>query len=142
MNTLKSPPKPDWYFTLCGPLERRVRHSPELSFTIVAVPHDYHVEYSIYDIEGFGEGEARGVYDRPLWHQAGAAIYPSTVDTLEEAEPYLHGSVKWDGCSNWHFDMQDRVMLHGCSRENVQRFGDVMTLCWDWTAELCPHWNA
>lgn len=118
-----------------------VRHSPELEFTIVAKPNDYWVNYKIYDIAGWSEGETQGVYDVPMWHKAGAISGMDTVETLDEAEPYLHGRVKWDGCSDWHFDEQDRLMLHGCSRANVQRFGDVMALCWDWTAELCPHWN-
>jgi HNH endonuclease len=36
----------------------------------------------------------------------------------------------------------DRVMLHGCCKADVQRFGDVMALCWDLAAEMCPAWNA
>ena len=124
------------------PLERRIRHSEPLGFTIVAEPHEYYVEYTIYDIEGWSEGNVAGVYDVPNWHRAGADTHPDFVKTLEEAEPYLHGSVKWDGCSNWHFDEQERVMLHGCSRADVLRFGEVMAMCWDWTAELCPHWDA
>lgn len=124
-----------------SPLQGLVRHFLDLRFTVVAVPHSHWVEYTIYDIEGFGEGDTKGVYDRPLWHKAGDPCSPSPVDTLGESEPYLHGDVKWDGCSNWHFDQQDRVMLHGCSRGGVHRFGEVMARCWDWTAELCPNWD-
>lgn len=121
-------------------LQRHIRNVPELSFTIVAEPHDYYVTYTIYDIQGFEEGETKDVFDKPLWPRAGAMSSPDPVDTLEESEPYLHGDVKWDGCSNWEFDEQERVMLHGCSRSDVQRFGDVMAMCWDWTKEICPRW--
>lgn len=121
-------------------LQRHIRHVPELSFTIVAEPHDYYVTYTIYDIQGFGEGDTKDVFDKPLWPRAGATSSPDCVETLEESEPYLHGDVKWDGCSNWEFDEQERVMLHGCSRKGVQRFGEVMAMCWDWTKELCPNW--
>jgi len=114
-----------------------IRHSQELGFTIVAVPHSHHVEFTVYDVEAWQEGEKSGVFDMPLWHKAGTGSYPAPVDTLDEAEPYLHGSVKWDGCSNWHFDEQDRAMLHGCCRKDVLRFGEVMALCWDWAADLC-----
>jgi hypothetical protein len=62
-------------------------------------------------------------------------------DIYEPDDRYLHGNVKWDGCSNWHFDAQDFVMLHGCCREDLQRIGDIMALCWDFTAILCPEWN-
>ena len=127
---------------VAGTLDRHVRHSCELDFTIVAEVHEYRVHFTIYDIEGWQEGDTKGVYDSPGWHRAGSGTHPDFVDSLDDAQAYLHGEVKWDGCSNWHFDEQDRVMLHGCSRANVQRFGEVMALCWDWTAELCPAWNA
>jgi hypothetical protein len=120
---------------------RLVRHSHELRFTIVAEPHEHWVDYTLFDIEGWGEGEVKGIYDKPLWHKAGAPSRPSTVKTLDEAEPYLHGTVKWDGCSNWHFDEQERTMLHGCRKSDVQRFGDAMAMCWEWTADLCPAWD-
>lgn len=116
-------------------MEKQIINLPELKFTIVAEPFEYHVEYTIYDMEGYDEQT-----QKPVWHRAGAASSPNSVDTIEEAEPYLHGSVKWDGCSNWHFDEQDRVMLHGCGKEDIQRFGDVMAYCWDLTSTLCPHW--
>ena len=105
----------------------------DLEFTVIAVPHEYYVEYTIYDHETLSIDGCD-----PSFHRAGSHSHPDPVDTVEEAEPYLHGQVKWDGCSNWYFDEQDRVMLHGCSRENVQRFGDIMAACWDWTQELIP----
>lgn len=111
------------------------KHIPELNFTVVANPKDYSVEFTVYDIVGYSQEDA------PLWGKSGATHF-DPVDTLEASEPYLHGAVKWDGCSNWYFDEQDRVMLHGCSREDVQRFGDVMALCWDWTKELLPNSNS
>jgi hypothetical protein len=107
------------------------RHEIELGFTIVANPKEYHVSYFIYDIVSS---------DPLLWPRIGSVAGPDGVDKIEDAEVYLHGFVKWDGCSNWYFDRQDRVMLHGCSKADLQRFGDVMALCWEWTAELCPAW--
>ena len=124
------------------PVEPSVRHSRELGFTVVAVPHSHHVEFKVYEIEGWRKGQTPGVFDVPLWHRDGASTYPDTVDTLEEASLYLHGSVKWDGCSNWYFDEQDSVMLHGCCRRDVLRLGEVMAMCWDWAADICPFWNA
>lgn len=112
-----------------------IKHVREVGFTFVAQPHDYHVDYTLYDIEGWTED------DQPMWHKAGAVAWPHPVESLSDAEPYLHGHVKWDGCSNWHFDEQDRLMLHACSREGLMRLGEAMALCWDWTAELCPNWT-
>jgi hypothetical protein len=107
----------------------------DLGFTVVAVADNYRVDYVIYDIEG---EDTEGTV---LWHRKGSDSHPDWVETIEEAEPYLHGTVKWDGCSDWSFDEQDRVMLHGCCRADVSRFGEAMARCWDWTKELCPHWN-
>jgi len=92
--------------------KRHARRCEDLGFTIVAFTDgDYMVDFHVYEI-----------------------------DCEEGAEPYLHGHVKWDGCSNWHFDEQDRAMLHCCSREDLTRIGEVMAACWDWAAELCPKW--
>lgn len=106
------------------------RDELDLRFTIIAEPDTHCVDYKIYDI----------VSSDPICWQAKDSNGFELVDSLDAAEVYLHGGVKWDGCSNWHFDEQDRVMLHGCSRSDVQRFGNVMALCWEWTAELCPEW--
>lgn len=122
-------------------LDRQIKHFNDLYFTVVAEAHEYRVEFKIYEILGWEDGDSQEkTYGRPLYRRAGAHSSGDTVETLEESEVYLSGFVKWDGCSNWRFDEQDRCMLHGCSKADVQRFGDVMAACWDWTAELCPNW--
>jgi hypothetical protein len=40
------------------------------------------------------------------------------VDMLDAAT-YMHGTIRFDGCSNWYFDEQDRVMLHFCGMDGV-----------------------
>jgi hypothetical protein len=119
-------------------LGRHVRHFNALNFTVVAAASENRVAFTIYDIEGWREGANTGVCDVPLYHEVGASSHTCPVECIEDSEPYLHGEVKWDGCSNWHFDEQDRVMLHGCSRADIQRIGDLMGACWDWAAELIP----
>jgi hypothetical protein len=117
--------------------QRHVRQDfQDLWYTVVAEPHSHYVEYKVYAIEGIG-GESG---EQSLWHKNGDPCSPSPVETLEEAEVFLHGSVKWDGCSNWYFDEQDRVMIHGCERDHLANIGEVMARCWDMTKELCPHW--
>ena len=116
-------------------METSVRHVHPLMFTIVAQPHGHYVEYAVYDIVGWDE---KGT---PRWHGITTPDGLPGVEWLEEAQVYLHGSVKWDGCSNWYFDEQNRAMLHGCCKADVQRFGDVMALCWEWTGELLSNWS-
>ena len=55
---------------------------------------------------------------------------------LEAADVFLHGSVRFDECSNWHFDEQERVMLHGCSRQDIMAWSEAMARCWDWAVEI------
>jgi hypothetical protein len=120
------------------PSTRLIKHLPELDFTIVAVTYEYRVDFKIYEVIGWAEGATLGVYDVPEFY---TTENDRLTESIQEAELYLHGEVKWDGCSNWHFDEQDRVMLHGCARQDVLRFGEVMAACWDWAAEIFgPSW--
>jgi hypothetical protein len=117
------------------------KHFKELNFTVVVTVDGLRAHFVVYEIDGYGEGANKGVYDVPFWHKAGSKSYPDPVDTIEESEPYLHGAVCSTGCSDWHFDEQDRIMLHACQREGLERFGKIMAACWDWAGELLPSWS-
>ncbi|WP_197962677.1 hypothetical protein [Burkholderia cenocepacia] len=118
---------------------RHIRHSEALDFTIVAEVHESRVDFFVFDIIGWTGGRLDST---PLWRRHRAESSSDLVEDISHAERYLHGRVKWDGCSDWYFDEQDRVMLHGCSRSDLQRLGDVMAACWDWASELCPNFDA
>ena len=109
------------------PKTKTVEHNKDLCFTIVYehTNDPYVVNFWCYDIEGWLDD------GKPLYHKKDSPSYPDPVETIEEAEMFLHGDVKWDGCSNWYFDEQNIGMLHGCSRQDVTRFGDVLGRCWD-----------
>lgn len=95
-------------------------------FTVFAtVKDECRVEFVAYDIFG------RNPDGTPLW-----ANDCQPVDTVEEAEVYFSGQVKWDHCSNWQFDEQERVMLHFCCRDELLRLGEALAGCWDWAKEL------
>lgn len=104
-----------------------IKHFDDLFFSVVAQPHSHHVDFIVYDITGTVPEEGLRCYDSPG---------DRFLTDIEQALPYLHGFVKWDGCSNWVFDQQERVMLHGCCRSNITRFGEVLGRCFDWAAEL------
>lgn len=122
-------------------ITRHIRHLEDLHFTVVSEARDYKVDFTVYDVVGFCEGANKGVYDRPIWHKIGATDSMDSVETLEEAEVFLHGQVKWDGCADWYFDEQDRVMLHTCSRAGLERYSAVMLYCYDMARELLPDFN-
>ena len=110
-----------------------IYHFSEYNFTVIANAYEYHVEYTIYDHEETED-------DGPMYHKKDSDYYPDPVENVEDADIYMHGYIKWDGCSNWYIDEQDRGMLHGCTRNDCKRAGDIIARCWDLTRALCKNW--
>ena len=109
------------------------KHFDNLGFSVKAVANEYYVEFEVFEIAGkIGGGEKEG--ERIYAPMDG---YPE----LKHAPVYAHGTVKWDGCSDWHFDEQDRCCLHGCHRKDLIALGGIMAACWDWTAELLDNFD-
>lgn len=52
--------------------------------------------------------------------------------------PFLSGEVKWDGCSNWDFDIQDRCMLHFCGKGEAAGIGGLFEWLYGIAAEWMP----
>jgi hypothetical protein len=111
----------------------------DLGFVIVADPQKYShaVCYKVYEVVGEHQD---GSF---VFHKEEGDIHPNVVQTIEDATPYLDGSVKWDGCSNWTVGYNDSraYLMHFCSREQLENLGKVMARCWDLTRELCPNWQ-
>ena len=113
-----------------NPLEK---HLGDLRFTIVAKVAEYSVGYAVYSLQRCGKD------DICLWvHKDNCN---QTTNLLEDAEVFLHGFVKWDGCSNWWFDIADDIAMHGCDRRDLTRVGEVLGICYDWTKELLPNFE-
>ena len=112
----------------------KIFHFEELSFTVVAITHDYYVDYVIYDHEG---EDSEGNF---LFHKKDSKRYPDPVESIVEADVFIHGEVKWDGCSHWYFDEQDNCMLHGCCKKDIIRFGLILGECYELTKKLCVDW--
>lgn len=59
------------------------------------------------------------------------------VSDENEAERFLHGHVKWDGCSNWLFDeTAEGLMLHFCSKDGAALIGRLLSRCYEITKLL------
>lgn len=108
-----------------------------LQFRIEATVGEYHVDFVIREIAAWYCDT-----NTPAYIRAGATSGMDTTDDPAQAQVFAHGSVKWDGCSDWHIDAQDDCMLHGCTREDLTRIGEILARCRDWTAELLPTWNS
>ena len=64
-----------------------------------------------------------------------------SVETVEEAQVYLSGSIKWDGCSNLHFGEQKRCSLHFCGKQEAMNVGVLMGRLYDLAAKIIPAWS-
>lgn len=85
--------------------------------------------------EGDDEVKLYGSFCGETWQE------PESFDgaSLDEMDPTLRGSVKWDGCSNWDFQ-PDNVLVHFCEPEDVQKLADVVKACIAKGEELIPAW--
>jgi hypothetical protein len=62
-----------------------------------------------------------------------------TTEDPEEAEVFLRGWVKWDGCSNWHFpDCEGDGSIHLCSWGQAAEIGVLVKRMYEITAEYIP----
>jgi len=101
-------------------------------FEIIAEKHQYHIEFKIYSIEGITlDGDI-------LYHKKNSQVWPDPVRNIDESEIFCHGSVKWDGCSNWHFDEQDRCMLHAGSKDGIVDLFKPLLECWEIAKKELP----
>lgn len=46
------------------------------------------------------------------------------------------GYIKWDGCSNWHFE--GHYGLHLCGLDRLDDFHELIKSLYEWTAEIFP----
>jgi hypothetical protein len=60
---------------------------------------------------------------------------------IEKAEKFLHGGIKWDGCSNWDFHT-DQCLAHFCGRKNATSIGRLIDRMYDITKEKLPTYDA
>jgi len=109
-----------------------VRHLTGIDFTVVAKPSEYHCDFEVFEI----------LSREPtlLWQLPSGRSPDPTADMVEAAR-FLYGSVKWDGCSNWHFDIQDDCMIHFCSSEQAEAIGALFRELYLMAAEMIPTWD-
>ena len=97
----------------------------DIDFAVDVKVEEYRLWFKIYLVIGreYGGG--------PVQYQDKNRNYTAYTDDLDKAELFAHGYVKFDSCSNWHFDIDEEIMWHACSRYELFRVGDVLSRCWD-----------
>ena len=87
----------------------------EAVFTIACKPFEHYCEFEVFEI-----------------------LSSEPTDDLSKAERFLHGSINWAGCSNWHFDIQDDCMIHFCSAQDAASIGVLFAELYSIADELIP----
>lgn len=88
------------------------------NYLIMADVKQHRVAFVVHEISGEGEA-ADGSRVTYLVTGDGAG-----TEKTEDAEVFLEGFIKWDGCSHWNFHDND-CMTHICGRRNAVAFGKL-----------------
>ena len=94
----------------------------------------YHVDFQAFTY--FPEGLI-GARSAHLYQRAGAVSSLDPVESLDEAEVFAEGSVKWDGCANFTIGEPDEC-IHTCDREGLIKIGTLLARVHDIAAEMMP----
>lgn len=61
--------------------------------------------------------------------------------SFEEAEQFLSGEIRYDGCSNWNWHT-DKCMMHCCGRQAALDIGRLLEHLYDITEQRLPTYNS
>lgn len=90
----------------------------------------YWFSFEVKEITGYGPDPSRE-FTIPLFGF-------NFLEDYAEAEIFLHGNIKWDGCSNWDFHSEN-IMVHFCGRKDATSLGRLMNHLYDIAENtLCP----
>lgn len=86
-------------------------------------PHGF--EFEVYEQVGFDQNPKTKEYDMPIYERQGAnGSGDYSEHELEDAQPYITGMIKWDGCS--HFYLGNEGYIHLCGLENIEKLQKVL----------------
>lgn len=91
------------------------------------------IEFSVYEVVGL-----TATAETPIYKRAGAVSSMDMVEDVADAQRFLHGNVRWDGCSNWSFDEHDKVMMHFCGVRDAEDIGRLFSALYSIARELMP----
>lgn len=81
------------------------------------------VEFSVYEVVGNYEGPL-GLWNKHIYEKKGATSSEDTTEDIKEAQPMVHGTIKWDTCSHVYFG--DEGYIHMCGGFNWRNFREIL----------------
>lgn len=95
----------------------------DIGFTVV-YEYEYgnaHVVFSVYEIMAEAD---EGIYYEGI---GGCGADDKMTQDLRQANKYIHGSVKWDGCSHFYFgDPENSGYIHLCGDYSVKNHLEIV----------------
>lgn len=79
-----------------------------------------------------------------LYEAEGSTCSGNHVETLEGAEVFLEGSIKWDGCADLRFSPTESCgagYFHFCGRKSAARLGTLINQLYDLAQQRMPGWD-
>jgi len=92
-------------------------------FLILICPGEYSMDFKVIEIVGEGLDPDPGVL---FFTRRGALSTPDHVTQLDEAQVFMEGYLKWDGCMNVNIDTEDECMTHFCGRYDASKVGRMI----------------
>ncbi len=86
-----------------------------------------YVYFETYEIAAYEEG-----LNVPFYQKRESDVSPDLTRVLEDAEEYISGSIKWDGCSNIDFGSS----YHFCGKKNAMKMGKLIDYLYDKCAKV------
>lgn len=83
----------------------------------------YSVNFSCFEITGHDQ-DSKGGFTVPIYSQKVDRSMEITKN-VEEAENYVNGMVKWDGCSHYYFGDSEGY-LHLCGTESMESLKEIV----------------
>lgn len=101
----------------------KVIHWDDIHVTATIEEGGAHVDFYIYDVVAHSQS-ALGVFDVREYKKKDATSSEEVTTKTEEAQPLIHGSIKWDACSHVHFG--DEGYVHLCGKESFEQISEAL----------------
>ena len=96
----------------------------DIKFTAVYTYEEgnVHVDFKVYEIMA-EETDGKFLYEGI----GGCGADDKMTDDTEKANTYIHGSVKWDGCSHFYFgDSDNSGYIHFCGDWSIKNHLEIV----------------
>ena len=101
-------------------------------FVRIAVDGTSAIEYEVYD---WGGQESDGTWLFQLKRPSEDSF--NLTSLVDKAQPFMAGTIKWDGCS--HNNFGEDGYIHGCGLSDITKISDVFQRLWDVAMTRLPN---